>query len=58
MILNRNCLFFEDNALLFTHNKILQSDKNRIIPKSAIDKANIATFTTKILKQAHLFIKS
>ena len=41
--------FFEDNALLFTHNKILQSDKNRIIPKSTIDKANIATFTTKRL---------
>ena len=26
------------------------SDKNRIIPKSAIDEANIATFTTKILR--------
>ena len=29
--------------------KILLSDRNRIIPKSAIDEANIATFTTKIL---------
>ena len=28
------------------------SGKNRIIPKSAIDEANIATFTSKILKQA------
>ena len=40
------------------HYFLLLSDKNRIIPKSAIDEANIATFTTKILKQAHLFIKS
>ena len=28
---------------------LLLSDKNRIIPRSAIDKAHIATFTTKIL---------
>ena len=35
---------------------LLLSDKNRIIPKSAIDEANIATFTSKLLKQAHLFI--
>ena len=27
---------------------LLLSDKNRIIPKSAIDEADIATFTTKI----------
>ena len=32
--------------------KLLLSDKNRIIPQSAIDEANIVTFTTKILKQA------
>ena len=35
---------------------LLLSDKNRIIPKSVIDEADIATFSTKILKQAHLFI--
>ena len=38
--------------------RLLLSDKNRIISKSAIDEADIAPFTTKILKQAHLFIKS
>ena len=31
------------------HILLLLSDKNRIIPRSAIDEANIATFTSKIL---------
>ncbi len=36
-------------TLLRINFKLLLSDKKRIIPKSAIDGANIATFTTKIL---------
>ena len=39
------------NKISFNGQKIFieVSDKNRIIPRSAIDEANIATFTTKIL---------
>ena len=42
--------FFVGFKLDNIYTLLLLSDKNIIIPKSAIDEANIAPFTSKILK--------